>query len=344
MIDLNLLIRENVRELKPYSSARDEFTGKAEVYLDANENPFNTGINRYPDPYQHALKSKIAEIKGIPVENMLLGNGSDEVLDLLFRAFCNPKSDNCVYTRPSYGMYRVLSGINDVMERAVMLNEDFDLSVDALISRVDTNTKLIFLCSPNNPSGNDLSREKILQLLSEVDCLVVVDEAYIDFSTQKSLVCELNQYKNLIVCQTLSKAWGMAGIRLGMCFASEAIINVLNKIKPPYNINELTQSMAIKMLSDTNLFEKNLKTILSEKTTLESNLKTIGLVQKIFPSQANFLLVRFDRSDELFHYLLKLGIIVRKRSSEPMCDGCLRLTVGLPEENEKLIKALKAFK
>jgi histidinol-phosphate aminotransferase len=341
MMDVSKLVRENIKALAPYSSARDEFSSKAEVYLDANENPFENGVNRYPDPYQNTVKERLAKIKGISVRNILLGNGSDEVLDLIYRVFCEPLVDNIISSPPTYGMYKVLAGINNVENRLAPLNASFNLDVDAIISKVDANSKLIFVCSPNNPSGNSLDDNEIERLLKETECIVVIDEAYIDFTNKKSWLSRLDEFPNLIVCQTLSKAWGMAGIRLGICYASEYIIGVLNKIKPPYNINQLTQDRALEVLENEKLFSKNLNVILSEKESLEKAMLVLPMVKRIIPSDANFFLAEFEDSKYVFDALMAKEIIVRDRSKELHCDGCLRITVGAPEENKKLIEALK---
>lgn len=329
--------------MTPYSSARDEFTDIADVYLDANENPFENGYNRYPDPYQQKVKARLSEIKRIPSNNILLGNGSDEVLDLIYRAFCEPKVDNVVSHNPSYGMYPVLSEINNVELRKVNLDEGFQLNAKAMIDASDQNTKIFFICSPNNPSGNLLSKSEIRKILDLKSGLVVIDEAYIDFSDADSWLKELDQYENLIVCQTLSKAWGLAGIRVGMCYASKEIITVLNAIKPPYNVNELSQQSALAALKDVENFQQQLNIILAEKLKLETQLSEISYIEKIFPSNANFILIRVPNANELYEFLLKRKIIVRNRSKEYLCENCLRLTIGTPEENEKLLKGLNAY-
>lgn len=340
-MDVLKLVRKNIKELAPYSSARDEFSSSAEVYLDANENPFENGINRYPDPYQNRVKERLAKIKGVSAKNILLGNGSDEVLDLIYRVFCEPLVDNIISSPPTYGMYKVLAGINNVENRLAPLNADFSLDIDSIKSKVDGNSKLILVCSPNNPSGNSLDDNDIERLLNETECIVVIDEAYIDFTNKKSWLARLDEFPNLIVCQTLSKAWGMAGIRLGICYASEYIIGVLNKVKPPYNINQLTQDRALEVLGNEELFSKNLHVILSEKEMLEQAMLDLPIVNRIIPSDANFFLAEFDDSKYVFDALMAKEIIVRDRSKELHCAGCLRITVGTPEENKKLIEALK---
>ncbi len=342
-MDIKNLIRPNIKALTPYSSARDEFTEVADVYLDANENPFNNGYNRYPDPYQMKVKKRLSEIKGVPIENMLLGNGSDEVLDLIFRAFCEPGVDNIVSHNPSYGMYPVLAEVNNIKINKVPLELGFRLNAKAMIQASDDQTKIFFICSPNNPSGNILIREEIQKLLALEKAIVVIDEAYIDFAEEDSWINELDKYENLIVCQTLSKAWGLAGIRLGMCYASKEIISVLNAIKPPYNVNELTQEKALEMLNDVAGFQKNLDVILAEKKKLEEILPKLECIKEVFPSDANFILVKVENATELYNFLLERKIIVRNRSKEYLCDNCLRLTIGTPEENEKLVEGLKDY-
>ncbi len=327
--------------MKAYSSARDEFTDVAEVYLDANENPFDNGINRYPDPYQKKLKKRISEIKSIPIHNIMLGNGSDEVLDLIFRAFCEPKCDNVIVTPPTYGMYKVLSGMNNVDLKSSYLDSNFDIEIDDILDKIDANTKLILLCSPNNPSGNTMQEDQVKKLLLKSNCLVVIDEAYIDFSEKYSYLDKLNLFPNLIVCQTLSKAWGMAGIRLGICYASETIISVLNKIKPPYNVNVLTQKKALASLENIDNYRSNLEEIIKEKGKLRAALEQITFVKLIYPSDANFWLIEVDDANRRYEQLLQEGIVVRNRTNEISCENCLRITVGTQKENEKLIKALK---
>ncbi|MEO9805339.1 MAG: histidinol-phosphate transaminase [Reichenbachiella sp.] len=342
-MDFTRLVRQNILNLKPYSSARDEFDHVAEVYLDANENPFDNGVNRYPDPYQKAVRVRLSEIKNIPVENILLGNGSDEVLDLIYRAFCEPGLDNVISHNPSYGMYPVLSGINNVELRKVDLEKDFKLNAQTMIDASDENTKLFFICSPNNPSGNILAKEEVKKILDLDQGLVVIDEAYIDFADADSWLTELNSYPNLIVCQTLSKAWGMAGLRVGMCFAAKEIISVLNAIKPPYNINELSQQAALKALNNVKAFQANLKVILDEKQKVEEALGGLGCIKQVFDSDANFVLVRVDDSKVLYDFLLERQIIVRDRSKEYLCGSCLRLTIGTPEENTKLLAGIAEY-
>ncbi|MCW5519492.1 histidinol-phosphate transaminase [Aureitalea sp. L0-47] len=344
-IDLDRLLRPCVKSLKPYSSARDEYTGgkSGMVFLDANENPFDNGVNRYPDPHQKELKAKISEIKGVPSANIFLGNGSDEVLDLLFRAFCEPGTDNCISLPPTYGMYKVLSGINNVENREVLLRSDFQPDKPGIEKMTDANTKLLFLCSPNNPTGNLMNPDVILELLENFNGLVVIDEAYIDFSTSESWSKQLPKYKNLVVTQTLSKAYGLAGIRLGMCFASKEIIEVLNRIKPPYNVNELSQQRALSALSNRNQYENEKNSIIREKNRLLKQLLQIKYVKDIFPSEANFFLVRVDDADKRYAQLISHRIVVRNRGNQPLCKNTLRITVGTWEENDFLIKALQTI-
>jgi len=343
--NLDKITRENVKGLSPYSSARDEYVsdGSTMVFLDANENPFENGVNRYPDPQQRSLKTILAEQKGIKSENILLGNGSDEVLDLLFRAFCEPKVDNIITLPPTYGMYKVLSGINLIKNREVLLTNAFQPNVSAIKEKIDGNTKLVFICSPNNPTGNSISTKRIQELLNSFDGLVVIDEAYIDFSADESWVSKLTEYPNLIVTQTLSKAYGMAGIRLGICIASAEIISVLNKIKPPYNVNQLTQERALDRVLDKKSVQTEVATILKEREKLISTLETVSFVANIYPTDANFILAKVDDATKRYHQLLKKGIVVRNRTTQPLCENTLRFTVGTSEENKIVITALKAL-
>ncbi|WP_035696166.1 histidinol-phosphate transaminase [Christiangramia portivictoriae] len=341
--DLNSLVRDNVKSLLPYSSARDEYKtdGKAMIFLDANENPFENGLNRYPDPQQMLLKSKISEIKGVPEKQMLLGNGSDEVLDLIFRAFCEPGKDNVISLPPTYGMYKVLSGINNIENREVLLTSEFEPDVDAILEALDANTKLLFLCSPNNPSGNSFNAETIKKLLRSFNGLVVIDEAYIDFSDDAGWSQSLDLYPNLLITQTFSKAFGMAGIRLGMLFASAEIIKILNRIKPPYNVNELTQQKALEGLQNYLKIKQQVIDIKRERDALSKQLLQLKYVAKIFPSDANFLLIKVDDADQRYMELIGKGIVVRNRSKQPLCENCLRITVGTASENQNLLKAFK---
>lgn len=340
---IDALVRKNVKGLKPYSSARDEYVsdGSKMVFLDANENPYENGVNRYPDPQQRGLKAVLAEQKGVEAQNILLGNGSDEVLDLLFRAFCEPKEDNVISLPPTYGMYKVLSGINDIENREVLLTQNFQPNVDAILQQVDAHTKMIFLCSPNNPTGNSFSSATIKVLLESFKGLVIIDEAYIDFSSDESWAMKLREYPNLIVTQTLSKAYGMAGIRLGICIASAEIIAVVNSIKPPYNVNELTQKKALERVESTKLIAKEIADILEGKRELLKVLKEISFIEKVYPSDANFVLAKVDDADTRYQELLSEGIVVRNRTTQPLCENTLRFTIGTKEENEQLISVLR---
>ena len=337
------MLRPNIVRMKAYSSARHEFEGTAEYFLDANENPFNNGLNRYPDPLQHQLKERIAEIKKIDSNRIFLGNGSDEAIDLLFRIFCEPGKDNVIVLPPTYGMYQVAADIADTTIKEVPLGADFQPVYKQIAKAVDDNTKIIFFCSPNNPTGNSIRPEIIEQVLEFFPGPVVLDEAYIDFSTQTSFLSLLDKYPNLLVMQTLSKAWGLAGIRLGMAFASPELIALFNKVKAPYNINQLTQETALKMLEHTDKTALHIGLILEERKRLEKELTNYKFVQKIYPSDANFILVKVDEPNRLYSFLLSEKIVVRNRSSVPGCEGCLRITVGTADENSQLIKALNKF-
>ncbi|WP_142786065.1 histidinol-phosphate transaminase [Changchengzhania lutea] len=344
-MDIQNLIRPSIKALKPYSSARDEFQGSNEtmVFLDANENPFNNGINRYPDPQQGALKSVLSDIKGIAPANILLGNGSDEVLDLIYRAFCEPNQDNVIILPPTYGMYEVLANLNAVEIRKVNLLENFQPNAEAILSIIDNNSKVLFLCSPNNPTGNSFSQESVEVLLTNFKGIVVIDEAYIDFSKGASWLKRLEEFPNLIITQTLSKAYGMAGIRLGICYASADIISVLNTIKPPYNINELTQQKAIEQLGVVDLAKNQIAAILEEREKLIAELNQVTFVSKIHPSDANFILIKVDDATLRYNQLIEQGIVTRNRTTQPGCNNCLRLTIGTSDENKKLIKTLKSI-
>lgn len=344
MKTLQQLTRPNIWKLKPYSSARDEYNGvTASVFLDANESPYNSPNNRYPDPLQRDLKLELARIKQVRPECIFLGNGSDEAIDLVFRAFCEPGVDNVVAIDPTYGMYQVCADVNDVEYRKVLLDERFLFSADALLAAADDHTKAIFLCSPNNPTGNSLQRAEIEKLLHAFDGLVVVDEAYIDFSETPSFRFELDEYPNLIVLQTFSKAWGSAAIRLGMAFASEAIISIFNKIKYPYNVNLLTQREALEVLGRREEVEQWVRTLKEERGYLEREFARLPLTVKLFPSDANFILVRVTDAVAIYNYLVGKGIIVRNRHSVSLCGNCLRVTVGVREENDALLEALTSF-
>lgn len=341
--DVNAWVRPNIRAMQPYSSARDEFHGTASVFLDANENPYNAPYNRYPDPMQWRLKEKVAEIKGVPKECILLGNGSDEPIDLILRAFCEPGKECMLTVDPTYGMYQVAAEINNVTCRKVKLTSDFQIDMPAFLSQIDDTVKAIYLCSPNNPTGNSLNRKDINQILDTFKGIVVVDEAYIDFSSLPSYTKDLSKYPNLVVFQTLSKAWGAAGIRLGMAFASSEIISVLNKIKYPYNVNQLTQEKALEILNNQETMKSQLTLILSERTRLQQELTAIPCVRKIYPTDANFILVDVGDADAVYQKLVDQGIIVRNRNKVVLCAGCLRITVGTEEENTALLNALKTM-
>ncbi len=340
--DIQNLVRVNVKSLKPYSSARDEFKDfKSDmVFMDANENPFENGVNRYPDPQQRNLKAILAEQRGVKTSQVLLGNGSDEVLDLIFRAFCEPHVDNIITLPPTYGMYKVLAETNAVENIEVLLTQDFEPDVAAVLNQVNSATKLIFICSPNNPTANTFKASRVEKLLKTFNGMVVIDEAYIDFSEEASWVGRLSQFPNLIVTQTLSKAYGMAGIRLGISYASEEIIQILNKIKPPYNVNELTQQKAMERVVDRDSVAQEVKKILSGRENLKKSLISIGFIEKIFPSDANFILVRVDDAHLRYQQLISKGIVIRNRSTQPLCGNTLRFTVGTSKENTKLITAL----
>ena len=344
-MNLNKLLRKNILGMKPYSSARDEYKDlQADmVFLDANENPFDTPLNRYPDPQQTRLKESIASQKMVSTDQLLLGNGSDEVLDLIFRAFCEPNQDSILTTPPTYGMYDVLANLNAVDNILVPLSPDFQLEVDSIFDAIKPQTKLLFICSPNNPSGNSVERKAIERLLKNFNGLVVIDEAYIDFTKDPSWTQVLEQYPNLIVTQTLSKAYGLAGIRLGICYASKEIIAVLNKIKPPYNINSLTQEAAIKAFENKDSVQAQIESILNERSNLINAFKSVPFIKKIYPSEANFILIKVDDANKRYEELIKNGIVVRNRSSQLHCENCLRITVGTPSENTQLITLLKTL-
>jgi len=337
------IVRSNIAALQPYSSARDEFTGEASVFLDANENPFNAPYNRYPDPRQLALKERIGHLKNIPPNQTFLGNGSDEPIDLLFRAFCEPGTANVVAIAPTYGMYRVAADINNISYREVLLEEDFSLNAAKILKAANSATKLIFLCSPNNPTGNALDHNEILNIITNFNGLVVLDEAYIDFCPEKSLLAMLPQFPNLVILQTLSKAWGLAGIRLGMAFASPEIIAILNKIKYPYNINLLTRDKALEMLQSDEQKNRWVETILHQKSILAKELVQLPNVVLLYPSDANFILVKTVAAKKIYDALVERLIIVRDRSRVSLCGECLRITVGTADENQMLIKAMKGI-
>ncbi len=347
MFDLDKLVRNNIKALTPYSSARHEFQAEAEVYLDANENsygsPLKQQFNRYPDPLQWELKTALSKIKGVPEKNIMIGNGSDEVIDLAYRIFCEPAVDNVIVCPPTYGMYKVSADINNVAIRKVNLTTEFTLNVNEILNACDDKTKLLFICSPNNPTGNNMKRLDVEMLLNNFPGLIIIDEAYINFSKQKSFIAELVEYPNLIVMQTLSKAWGLAALRLGLAFASEDVINLFNKIKPPYNINQSSQQLALEALGNITQVNDWVKVIVEQRDYLSSVLNTFSFVKKIYHSDANFLLVKVDDANKLYEYLIQQHIVVRNRHKEVLCENCLRITIGTREENERLIKTLKAF-
>jgi len=342
MNKIEALVRPNIRALSPYSTARDECQGAPEVFLDANESPYaGLGYNRYPDPRQKALKERVSAIKGLPAQNIFLGNGSDEAIDLMFRLFCTPGRDNAVAIVPSYGMYAVAADINDVEVRGVTLGPDFSLPVEELLAAADERTKLLFLCSPNNPSGNAFEADQLLDLIQRFPGIVVLDEAYADFSTKGSLRAAVLEYPNLVVLQTFSKAYGMAGLRLGMAFADAYVIDLMNRVKYPYNISQATQELAFKALESSR--NEEVAEIIAQRERLTSALPSFPFVKKVWPSDANFLLVQTDDADALYAHLLKDGVIVRNRSRVPLCSGCLRITVGTPAENDRLLKSLQSY-
>lgn len=344
LVDINALVRDNIRDLKPYSSARDEYSGSASIFLDANENPFNDPLNRYPDPHQTILKKRIAELRGLPMDHIFLGNGSDEGIDLLFRVLCEPGKDQVITVDPTYGMYAVCADINGVERRSVLLNKDFSLNPDAVLAAVNEDTKLVFLCSPNNPTSNSLDTESVRKIIDHVNCMVVVDEAYIDFSQGPGLLSLLQEKNNLVILQTLSKAWGLAGIRLGMLFANPVLVEYISRVKYPYNINGLSIEAALTALEDTAGSDKWITAILKERYRMATELALLSFVRVVHPSDANFLLIRVDDPLAVYEYLMSRGIIIRDRSKVPLCTGCLRITIGTEEENQLLLDALKTFK
>ncbi|EMR04839.1 histidinol-phosphate transaminase [Cesiribacter andamanensis] len=347
MFDINSLLRPHLRNLTPYSSARDEFSGTAQVYLDANENSFGSAtaedFNRYPDPHQRRVKRMLARLKEVPADQIFLGNGSDEPIDLLIRAFCQPGQDHILILPPTYGMYSVSATINGVGVREVLLRPNFSLDANAVLSNTDRNSKILFICSPNNPTGNLMDRVAVEKLLQEFPGLVVVDEAYIDYCREDSWTCRLEEFPNLVVLQTFSKAWGLAALRLGMAFASRELIEILNKIKPPYNISQLSQQYALRAITNRDKMKRQLALTLFERQQLEQRLPQLAIVEKVYPSEANFLLVKVQEARPLYDFLLEKGIVVRDRSRVQLCEGCLRITVGTPNENEQLLEALAAF-
>lgn len=345
--ELDKLVRENIKKMTPYSSARHEFAGEAAIFLDANENSFGSPLqqnyNRYPDPLQQKLKEKISNIKGVPIQNIFLGNGSDEAIDLLFRIFCEPGKDNVIILPPTYGMYEVCAELNDVQVKKVPLLPNFQLNLEAIEQSIDSNTKIIFVCSPNNPTGNSINRNYIEILLNNYNGLVIIDEAYINYARQKTFIPELTEYPNLVILQTLSKAWGLAGLRLGMAFAGQRVIDYLNKVKYPYNINTATQQLAIEALNNISSVNNWTRTTVEQREWLISQLSNLGFVNKIYPSDANFILVKMQNAKSFYDYLTGKGIIVRDRSKVILCDECLRITIGTPDENKQLIDALKTY-
>ena len=349
-MDINKLQRENIKNLRPYSTARDEYKGQASIFLDANENSYGSPLspalagdknyNRYPDPLQLDLKDAIGKIKGVPIENTFLGNGSDEAIDLLFRAFCEPGRDNVIILPPTYGMYEVSAGINNVEVRKVNLLPNFQLDLDGIAEAIDENTKLIFICSPNNPTGNSIVRTDIETVLANFSGLVVIDEAYINYAKQRTFIKELTEYPNLVILQTFSKAWGLAALRLGMAFAARPVIDVLNKVKPPYNINQATQDIALNALQHIEQVNEWIKITVAERENLSHALAEMAMVKKVYPSDANFILIEVDHALDTYNSLVEQGIIIRDRSKVTLCEGCLRITIGTPEENKTLLAAL----
>jgi histidinol-phosphate aminotransferase len=352
-MDINKLQRENIKNLRPYSTARDEYKGQASIFLDANENSYGSPLskttasdrnyNRYPDPLQLDLKDAISKIKGVPIENTFLGNGSDEAIDLLFRAFCEPGQDNVIILPPTYGMYEVSANINNVEVRKVNLLPSFQLDLDGIATAIDENTKLIFICSPNNPTGNSIIRTDIETVLANFNGLVVIDEAYINYAKQRTFIKELTEYPNLVVLQTFSKAWGLAALRLGMAFAARPVIDVMNKVKPPYNINQATQDIALNALKNIEQVNEWIKITVAERENLGTELATLQMVKKVYPSDANFILIEVEDALNTYNSLVDEGIIIRDRSKVTLCEGCLRITIGTQEENKVLLEKLKNF-
>ena len=344
MFNLEKITRSNIWSLAPYSSARNEYAGReARVFLDANENPYNQPFNRYPDPLQLELKAAIAKVKGVPAENIFLGNGSDEAIDLPYRCFCNPGVDNVVAIEPTYGMYKVCADINDTEYRTVLLDENYQTTAEKLLAATDEHTKIIWLCTPNNPTGNCLNREEVIKVIEGFEGLVIVDEAYSDFSSQKTLRSELPKYPNLIVLNTMSKAWGCAAIRLGMAFASEEIIHIFNKVKYPYNVNQLTQQQALEALKDPFEVDNWVKILLQERTRMMDAFTMLPICEKVYPTEANFFLAKMTDATKIYNYLVDRGIIVRNRHRVQLCQNCLRITIGTKTENAELIAALRQY-
>lgn len=344
-MDLEKFVRPNIRKLSPYSCARDEFKGRpASVFLDANESPYNSPVNRYPDPLQESVKARLSEVKSVPAANIFLGNGSDEAIDLVYRVFCNPGKDNVVAIEPTYGMYKVCADINDVEYRPVMLDEGYQLCADKLLAAADGNTKVIWLCTPNNPTGNSFVREEVEKVLDKFEGIVVVDEAYSDFSPERPFRVDIDRWPNMIVLNTFSKAWGCAAIRLGMAFASTEIIGLFNKVKYPYNVNALTQQKALEMMQDLGRVNQWLAQIKSERAKVMPAFADLPICKKVFPSQANFFLAKVTDANALYNYLIDCGIVVRNRTRVSMCGDCLRITIGTPTENNELMAALRKYK
>ena len=347
MLDIRSLLRPHLQQITPYSSARDEFSGTASVFLDANENSFGSAtaedFNRYPDPHQRRVKRMLARLKEVPADQIFLGNGSDEPIDLLIRAFCQPGEDHIIILPPTYGMYSVSANINAVEVKEVLLRPDYSLDADAVLAAANAKSKIVFLCSPNNPTGNLMDKAAVEHILKNFPGLVVVDEAYIDFSNEESWTCRLEEFPNLVVLQTFSKAWGLAALRLGMAFGSKELIDILDKIKPPYNINILTQEYALRAITNRDKMKRQVSLTLFERQQLIAKLEKLSLVEKVYPSEANFLLVKVQGARTLYNFLLEKGIVVRDRSRVKLCDECLRITIGTPDENDQLLEALQAF-
>ena len=345
--DLQSLVRKNICNLKPYSSARSEFEGSADVFLDANENSFGSpagfGLNRYPDPLQRELKDRIAKVKGVSPSQIFVGNGSDEAIDLLFRIFCEPGGDEVITCPPTYGMYRVSADINDIAVREARLTADFELDVPAILVAISDTTKLIFICSPNNPTGNPMDRKSILEIAWQFKGIVVVDEAYIDFADEPSMIVELADLPNLVVLQTFSKAWGMAGVRVGLAFASTEIIDLMNRVKPPYNVSGIAQQIVVDAMKKESTVNEWIITAKNERSRLENSLRNLDIVQRVYPSDANFLLVKVDDANSIYRYLTEEKIVVRNRNNVELCDGCLRITIGTHDENGRLLAVLTAY-
>lgn len=348
MFNLNTLVRPNIQALVPYSSARDEFKGEAEIFLDANENSLGSPLlkwyNRYPDPLAMKVKEKITAIKGVPPQHIFLGNGSDEAIDIIYRVFCEPGVDNVITTPPTYGMYEVSAKINNIKLKKISLTTGFQLDLEALEEAIDPFTKVIWLCSPNNPTGNTLHREDVEMILNNFDGIVVIDEAYINFSRHRSFIPDLADYPNLIILQTLSKAWGLAALRVGMAFASQEIISLMNKVKPPYNISEAAQELAAKALDNIEDVNDMIRIIVEERQRIAEVLPGLDVVQAVYPSDGNFLLVKVKGADTLYDHLASAGVVVRNRSKVPLCEDCLRITIGTPSENDKMVEIIRQFK